>query len=151
MTIVSLFHTQLCTLGTPGHLYFWQTSYKYKVVHDLQAWLFTGTVHGTQTTFHLTIPIQFYSDGVPVIRTPEFPVTWLCLPRMKLSTIVWYAELWLQSHYTDIQKGISETMETKQPGFRSHLCSGYLLLQNKRLQSLLAIYYYWPHLGVDEA
>lgn len=106
MKIVSLLHTQLCTLGTPGHLYFWQTRYKYKVVYDLQAWLFTGTAHGTQTTFHLTISIRFYrDDGVPVIKTPDFPATWLCLPRMKLSTTFWYAELCLQSHYTDIQKG----------------------------------------------
>ena len=55
------------------------------------------------------------------------------------------------SLYTDIQKGISETMETKQSDFRTHLCSGYLLLQNKPLQSLVAIYYYQPHFGVDEA
>lgn len=63
--------------GDSGHLYFWQTRQKYKVDHDLQAWLFTGTAHGTQTTFHLTISIWFYRDGVPVIRTPEFPATWL--------------------------------------------------------------------------
>lgn len=55
------------------------------------------------------------------------------------------------SLYTDIQKGISETVETKQSDFITHLCSGYLLLQNKPLRSLVAVYYYQLHFGVDEA